>query len=134
MEIAYTKKVLFSFEDALEKTKLTLTNYGFGILSVIDVKKSLQKKLKKDVGKYTIIGACHPPSAYAVLKKRKDFGLMMPCNVVVYEEDSHVFVSAVKPSAIINVFKEENLEEVAEDLEKGLRVVLDIVEENNTRV
>ncbi|MFQ5474496.1 MAG: DUF302 domain-containing protein [Candidatus Nanoarchaeia archaeon] len=121
----YKKEVGTSYEDAVEKTKEELKNEGFGILTEIDVKETLKKKLDVDFDKYAILGACNPPFAYKALQTERDVGLMLPCNVIVYELDGKVFVSAILPMVAMGMIDNEDLREIAEQIEKKLKKVID---------
>ncbi len=95
----HTSKIINStFEAALEKISEELKKEGFGILSEIDVKETLKKKLDIDFRKYKILGACNPPFAYKALQLEDNIGVLMPCNIVVQEkEDGKISLSAVNP-------------------------------------
>jgi uncharacterized protein (DUF302 family) len=98
MKYYYKKEVALSFVDAVLRTKEELTKEGFGILTEIDVRATLKKKLDIDYDNYIILGACNPPLAHKALMSEKDIGLLLPCNLVVYEDGSKVYVSAIVPS------------------------------------
>jgi uncharacterized protein (DUF302 family) len=84
----YKKQVNTSFEEALQRTKEELQKEGFGVLTEIDVKATLKKKLDVDYDNYLILGACNPPFAYQSLQAEKDIGLLLlPCNVIAYEDE-----------------------------------------------
>lgn len=89
------KKVNGKFEEVVERVKELLKSEGFGILCEIDVKKTLKEKIGVDFDKYVILGACSPKNAFEVLKANRSFGVLLPCNVVVYEMDGEVVVDAV---------------------------------------
>ncbi len=92
------KKVLAStYDEALQRIPEALKAEGFGVLTEIDVKETLQKKLGVDFRRYKILGACNPPLAHEALSTTLDVGTMLPCNVVVYEEGDHAVVMAIDP-------------------------------------
>ena len=91
MEYGYKKKVQASFEEVLQKTREELPKEGFGVLTEIDVKATLKKKLDADFDNYIILGTCNPPFAYQALQAEKDIGLLLPCNVIVYEDNKETF-------------------------------------------
>ena len=99
----YKKKVLVSFEKAVERTREELQKEGFGVLTEIDVRATLKKKLDIDYDNYIILGACNPPFAYQALQVEKDIGLLLPCNVIVYEQEGEVFVSAIVPTVAMSM-------------------------------
>ncbi len=117
------KKVNGKFEEVVERVKELLNSEGFGILCEIDVKKTLKEKIGVDFDKYVILGACSPKNAFEVLKANKSFGVLLPCNVVVYEMDGEVVVDAVKPTA----FATEEIEENARDVEERLKKVIEAI-------
>ena len=113
-----------SYEEAVEKTKAALQKEGFGILTEIDVKETLKKKLNADFRKYVILGACNPPLAYQALQKELDIGLLLPCNVIVYEEEGGSVVSAIDPVAALRIAENPALEELAREVYTRLERVL----------
>lgn len=109
-----TKTVSTNFEDTIEKVTLELKNEGFGVLTEIDIKETLKKKLDVDFRKYRILGACNPPLAYKALSEEENIGVMLPCNIIVQEkEGGMVQVSAINPMESMQSVKNANLEEVA---------------------
>lgn len=127
MNYYYKKEVSRSFQDAVEKTKVELLNEGFGVLTEIDVKATFKKKLDKEYGNYVILGACNPPFAYQALTFEKDIGLLLPCNVLVYEEDDKVFVSAILPTVAMNMAQNRSIAELALLVEGKLKKAVDAV-------
>jgi len=123
----YKKSVDLPYEQAVKKTKEELKKEGFGVLTEIDVEETLKKKLDVNFNKYVILGACNPPFAYKSLQAELDIGLMLPCNVIVYENEDKIFVSAILPTAAMSMIKNEELREVAEQVEKKLKRVIDNV-------
>ena len=121
----YSKKVSMAFNKALESTKEALKKEGFGVLTEIDIKATLKKKIDVDMENYTILGACHPSSAYQSIQSEIEIGLMLPCNVIVYQKNSEVFVSAIKPSVAMGMIENNALGEVASDIENRLKAVID---------
>ena len=81
-----------NFESAVVAITQALKEQGFGILTQINVKETLKKKLKIDYPNYIILGACNPPNAYTALQAEKEIGLLLPCNVIVYQEDGTVYI------------------------------------------
>jgi uncharacterized protein (DUF302 family) len=117
-----------SYEDAIFKVTDALKEEGFGVLTEIDVKSTLKKKLNVDFRKYVILGACNPPYAYRTLKTDLDVGLLLPCNVIVYEtDDKKAYVSALNPVSALEVIKSEELRKIAEEVSEKLKRVIEKV-------
>lgn len=127
MSYHFSKQLSCSWFEALDKTNAALANHGFGVLTIIDVKATLKKKIDKDVAPYTILGACHPKLASEALEAEPHIGVFMPCNVILREVDGGVEVSAVDMVAAVteidnpaltDVFKRANtlLEKVVEEI------------------
>ncbi len=128
MTYGISKTVSLSFEEAVDSTIAALKEKGFGILSDIDVKKTLQEKLGVDYKKYRILGACNPPRAHQALQQEEEIGLLLPCNVIVYEkEPGTVVISAVKPSAMFSVVENESLVPLAKEVESLLEQAIESV-------
>lgn len=115
-----TAEVEYSYSEAIEKTKEVLAEHGFGVLSEIEVSKKLREKLDVDFDDYMILGACNPEKAFQGLQEEQELGLLLPCNVIVYREDGKTFISAIKASKALNVAENEELEPIAEEIEKEL--------------
>lgn len=119
-----------SYEVAISKVKDALKEEGFGVLTEIDVKATLKKKLNVDFRKYVILGACNPPYAHRTLLADLDVGLLLPCNVIVYEtDDQKAYVSAINPVSALEVIKSEELREIAKEVSGKLERVIDKVAE-----
>lgn len=123
----YKKEVDKTFEEAVEKTKTELSKEGFGILTEIDVKATLKKKINKDYDNYIILGACNPQLAYQALMAEKDVGLLLPCNVLVYEQSGKKYVSAIVPSVAMGMLENQYLAEIAKEVDEKLKRVVDAV-------
>lgn len=126
-DYGYKKQVDMSYEEAEQKTREELQKAGFGVLTEIDVKATLKKKLDVDVDKYIILGACSPPLAHKALQAEQDLGLLLPCNVIVYEKEGKTSVSALKPSVAMGMIDNPDLKCVAEEVEEKLKKVIDAV-------
>lgn len=112
---------LGSFEDAITKVTDALKDEGFGVLTEIDVQATLKKKLQVDFRRYKILGACNPPFAYRALTASLDVGLLLPCNVVVYEEDQgKIHVAAIDPLDTVATRGDPALQGVARDVRERL--------------
>lgn len=127
MNYYYKKQVSIPFSEAVEKTKEELAKEGFGILSEIDVRATLKAKLDTDFDNYVILGACNPPLAHQALLAEKDIGLLLPCNVLVYEDAGTVFVSAIVPSVAMGFVKNESLAPIAEEVDTKLQRAVEAV-------
>lgn len=126
MSYYFSKIVNEDFDKAIEKVTGKLKEEGFGVLTEIDVKATLKKKLDVDFKKYKILGACNPPFAYKALQAEDKIGIMLPCNVIVEENnDGKVEVSAVDPIASMQAVKNESLGAVAEEVRNKLKKVID---------
>lgn len=98
MNLGLSRKLAFSYEDALARLPEALKAEGFGVLTEIDIKETLQKKLGVSFRKYRIVGACNPSLAYEALQKNLSLGVLLPCNVVIYEDDDgRALVTVVDP-------------------------------------
>jgi len=127
MEYGFTKTVALSYEEAINKATEELKKEGFGVLTTIDVKETLKKKLNVDFDRYIILGACNPPFAYEALKAEESVGLLMPCNVVVHENAGSVKISFFNPSLIAMVSDNPKLKELAVNLTVKIRKVMDSI-------
>jgi uncharacterized protein (DUF302 family) len=118
--------VNISFDDALEKVTEELQKEGFGVLTEIDVKKTLKEKLDVDVSKYKILGACNPRYAHQALSAEPGVGLLLPCNVVVYEsDDGSTNVAAINAEAMLGVVGRDDIEPIAKEVNSRLKRVID---------
>lgn len=127
MRYGYKKQVNISYQEAIRKTKEELQKEAFGVLTEIDVKAILKAKLDVDYDKYIILGACNPQFAYQALQAEQDIGLLLPCNVIVYETGGQTFVAAILPTAAMSIVENEQLREIAMAVEEKLIKVIDNV-------
>ena len=114
-ELGFQSTLNMPYETALEKVAAALKVEGFGILTNIDVRETMKKKLDVDIRKYSILGACNPPLAHKALTARPDVGLLLPCNVIVYEEGGSTVVNIIDPMSMTNFIQDPALDEVAEE-------------------
>ena len=122
----FSKTVEDTFDKALEKVTAELQKEGFGILTEIDVKETLRKKLDVNFRNYKILGACNPPFAYQALQNEEQIGLMLPCNVIVYENDQgQTVVSAIDPIASMQAVKNPKLGEIAAEIQLKMKTVIE---------
>jgi len=117
-------KVPLAYAEAVEKTIAALKTEGFGVLTSIDVKQTMKEKLGEEYRPYVILGACNPPLAHRALNVTPEVGLMLPCNVVVYEEEGGCVVSAMDPTAAMQMVSHPELEAVAKEVRAKLERVL----------
>jgi len=125
LEYGYKKQVNLSYEEAVVKTKEELQKEGFGVLTEIDVKATLKKKLNVEYDKYIILGACNPAFAYQALQTEQDIGLLLPCNFIVYETKGQTCVSAMLPTVAMSMVENTQLEGIAKQVENKLKKVID---------
>ena len=126
MSYHFSKKLQVSFDEAIDRVMAALQAEGFGVLTEIDVKETLKKKLDVDFRKYRILGACNPPLAYQALQLEDKIGAMLPCNVLVQEtDDGQVEVSAIDPVASMQAIDNPALGEVAQTVQSKLRGIVE---------
>jgi uncharacterized protein (DUF302 family) len=126
MEYYFSKTIVGSFDNAIQKVTEVLKAEGFGILTEIDIKATLKKKLDVDFYNYKILGACNPPFAYKALLAENKIGTMLPCNVIVQEKEAgQVEVSAVDPVASMQAVENEELAGIAKEIRNKLRKIID---------
>ena len=114
------------FDEALVRVPDALKAEGFGVLTEIDVQATLRKKLDVDFRRYRILGACNPPFAYRALQHSLDVGMLLPCNVVVYEtDDRKTVVSAVDPLQTMAAQGDETIRPIAAEVRQKLQRVID---------
>jgi uncharacterized protein (DUF302 family) len=121
----FSKTIDVAYDEAIEKVSAALKDEGFGILSEIDLKEKLKEKLGVDFRRYVILGACNPALAYETLQEEIDIGLLLPCNVIVYEQDGRTVVSAVDAAKMLSVVGNPELESIASKVNEKLRRVID---------
>ena len=127
MKYGYSKTTNLSFEQAIDKITEELKKEGFGILTEIDVKETLKKKLNLDFKKYKILGACNPPIAHKALQIEEELGLLLPCNVIVYEKNEKNVVSVFNPMIMTQLLDSKEMEAIAEEVKGKLLAALERV-------
>ena len=128
MSYYFSKIVDLSFDDAVQKVTDALKKEGFGVLTEIDVKTTLKKKLDVEFRNYRILGACNPTFAYQALRNERMIGAMLPCNVIVQEvEDGKTEVAAIDPVASMQAIQNPKLGEIADTVRSKLKSVIDNV-------
>jgi len=127
-KFGFSKTVDLAYKEAVEKTRAALKNEGFGVLCEIDLKEKLKDKLGVDFRNYVILGACNPPLAYKTLQEEINIGLLLPCNVIVYETEKAAMsvVAAIDARAMLSVVEGNNatLNSVATEVNEKLRRVV----------
>lgn len=125
MSYGFSKALKLSYEEAVEKVANELKKEGFGVLTSIDVKDTLKKKIDVDFKNYVILGACNPVLAHKALQTEEEIGLLLPCNVLVYEKDDETKVSIFNPMTMTKIVDNDSLKTVAEEVNTKLRRVLE---------
>ena len=121
------RTVKISFDDAVVRIEGALKTEGFGVLCQIDIQAKLKEKLGVDFPRYVILGACNPPLAQQALQQDINLGLLLPCNVVVYEEGGQVHVGVVDAVRMLSVANHPEMEGLARQVNEKLRRALDSV-------
>jgi uncharacterized protein (DUF302 family) len=125
MSYYFSKRIKGTFNEVLTKVAASLKEEGFGILTEIDVKETLKKKLDVNFHNYMILGACNPPFAYKALLAENKIGIMLPCNVVVQEEkEGEIEVAAVDPVASMKAIENPDLFGIAQQVREKLKKVV----------
>jgi len=124
MEYGFSKVLSIPFEQAVEKVTEELKKEGFGVLTTIDVRETLKKKLDVDFKKYVILGACNPPFAFKALQAEEEIGLLLPCNVIVYEKNGNTAVAIFDPIVMTQVIDNPGVQPIAEEVRMRLQRVL----------
>ena len=127
MKYGYKKQVNIPYEQAIEKARKELQEEGFGVLTEIDVKATLKKKMNVDFDNYIILGACNPPFAYQALQAERDIGLLLPCNLIIYETGGQTVVAAIVPTVAMSIVENEKLHGIALQVEEKLKKVIDSI-------
>jgi uncharacterized protein (DUF302 family) len=121
------RNIAEQFDAVLPRVREALKAEGFGVLAEIDVQAAMKEKLGVEHGKYVILGACNPPLAHKALSADPDLGVLLPCNVVVYESDAGTRVVAVNAGAMLGVVGNPALDEIAGEVQARLTRVLESV-------
>jgi uncharacterized protein (DUF302 family) len=124
MNYYFAKPTTYAFDEAIGRVTDELKKEGFGVLTEIDVKETLKKKLNVDFRRYKILGACNPPFAHQALQAEEYIGAMLPCNVIVQEKGSGVEVAAVDPVASMAGVKNAKLAAIAREVRQRLESVI----------
>ena len=120
MKYGFTKRTVLSFENAITKVTEELKKEGFGVLTTIDVQETMKKKLDLDFPKYVILGACNPPFAYEALQAEEELGLLLPCNLIVYEKEGKTNVAAFDPMVMTKIVGNSAILRVVQEMKARL--------------
>jgi len=120
-----TRQLSAPYDETVVRVKAALKEEGFGVLTEIDVQDTIRQKLGKEFRKYDIIGACNPPLAHRALEAELQVGLLLPCNVVVYEDGESTTVAAFDPEAAMGLAENPALKEVAKEAKARLKRALE---------
>ncbi len=125
MSYYFNKILKGDFDQVIDKVTDELKKVGFGILTEIDVKETLKKKLDVDFKKYRILGACNPPYAHKALQAEDKIGTMLPCNVIVQEVEAGVIeVAAINPMASMQAVENDALKKIAQEITEKLENII----------
>lgn len=124
MNYGIAKKVSMTYDETVEKVTGELKKEGFGVLTTIDLKETLKKKLDVDVPRYIILGACNPPFAHKALQADDQIGLLLPCNVIVYEKPDGTHVSAFDPAIMETITDNPAMKPIADEVRSRLARVI----------
>ena len=127
-DYGFSKELRMPLAQAVRKVTAGLADHGFGVLTKIDVQKKFKEKLGIDFKQYVILGACNPASAREAILAEEEVGLLLPCNVIVYEKGGKTVVSAIRPTVAMQVVGNRNLESIAEMIEAKLEGFIDSLE------
>ena len=123
----FTKELDIPYATVIKLVREALKKEGFGVLTEIDVKEKMKEKLGLDMRKYIILGACNPPNAYKAILTEENIGLMLPCNVIVYEKGSKTVLSVVRPTVAMQMVDNVELQKIAEIVEGQLKKAFDAI-------
>ena len=123
----FAKELDIPFETVTKQVREALKKEGFGILTEIDVREKMKEKLGIDMNKYIILGACNPPNAYKAILAEENIGLMLPCNVIVYEKGSKTVLSVIRPTVAMQMIDNKELQKAAEAVEGQLKKSFDAI-------
>ena len=124
MNYGFSKLTDLSCDDAVIRVTEELKKEGFGVLTTIDVQETMKKNLNLDFPKYMILGACNPPFAYQALQAEIEIGLLLPCNVIVYEKEGKTNIAVFNPMVITKIVENSDILSVAEEMKTRLERVI----------
>ena len=123
-DIAFETKTNLSYDEAVQHCRDALVAEGFGVLTEIDLRAILKKKIGVDHEPYMILGACHPPSAHRAITALPAVGVLLPCNVTVSVEQGQTVVRAMNPETAMGIMDEPTIDQIATEVGQALRRVL----------
>jgi uncharacterized protein (DUF302 family) len=119
------RTTLLAFDQAVERVRAELKAEGFGVLCEIDVQATLREKLGVEGKPYLILGACNPPLAHRALQAEPELGVLLPCNVIVYERDGETRISAIDPERMLSIVGNDQVAPVAAEVKARLSAVVE---------
>jgi uncharacterized protein (DUF302 family) len=125
IDYGFQKELDFPFHEAVERTRAALADEGFGVLCEIDIKEKLREKLNVHFQNYVILGACNPALAFEALQEESDLGLLLPCNVIVYESEASTIVAAIDAAKMMSVVGNHKLNITAKKVNEKLQRALE---------
>jgi uncharacterized protein (DUF302 family) len=123
----FTKELDIPYKIVIDQVRDSLKKEGFGVLTEIDVKEKMKEKLSLDMRKYIILGACNPQNAHKAILAEENIGLMLPCNVIVYEKGSKTVLSIIRPMVAMQMIDNMELQKLAETVEEQLKKTFDAI-------
>jgi len=123
----FTKELVIPYKEVIDLVREALTKEGFGVLTEIDVQGKMKEKLGINMKKYIILGVCSPPHAYQAILIEENIGLMLPCNVIVYEKGRKTVLSVIRPAVAMQMIDNAELQKVAEAVEEKLKKAFDAI-------
>jgi len=128
MTYGYQRKFNLTFDEVESRIRDTLMEQGFGIISEINIQNAMKEKLGESFRQYKILGACHPPTAHRALTEELEIGLLLPCNVTIWEnDDATITLSAIDAKEMLSVTGRDDLEELANQVNEWLQTAVDAV-------
>lgn len=123
----FSKELNLLFEEVEKKVTEELGKEGFGILTKIDVQEKFKEKLGIDFQRYLILGVCNPVNAHKAILSEENIGLMLPCNIIIFEKDEKVVLSIIKPSIAMSMIENDSLLTIAKSIEEKLERIFDSI-------
>src|SRR6056297_3127449 len=122
------KSVELSYQDAVSKVKSELKEEGFGVLAEIDMQKTFKEKLDEDMNNYLILEACNPAFAFEGIGEESELGLLLPCNVIIFENDKQeIKVAAIDPEKALGMSENKKVNEIAQEIKSRLERVIESI-------